>query len=287
MILVDMSQISLASMMMHLNMNKTTKPDEAMVRHMILNSLRMYRGKFKEEYGELVLCFDSRHYWRRDHFPNYKAGRKKSRESSNLDWDAIFGCLNEIKQELKDYFPYKHVEVYGAEADDVIAALCLELEYDNGKTLILSGDKDFIQLHRFTNVSQYSPITKKMINGHDPYQYLDEHILKGDTSDGIPNVLSPDNTFVDGLRQKPLGKKKIAEWTGEILIPVEVAIPDGEVKRNFQRTQQLIDLSKAPEEIFLACIREYQNAPDGDRSKLLNYFTKKRLRNLTESIGEF
>ena len=287
MILVDMSQISLASMMMHLNMNKTTKPDEAMVRHMILNSLRMYRMRFKEEYGELVLCFDSRHYWRRDHFPNYKAGRKKSRESSDLDWDAIFGCLNEIKQELKDYFPYKHVEVYGAEADDVIAALCLELEYDNGKTLILSGDKDFIQLHRFTNVSQYSPITKKMINGHDPYQYLDEHILKGDATDGIPNVLSPDNTFVDGLRQKPLGKKKIAEWTGEILIPVEVAIPDGEVKRNFQRNQQLIDLSKAPEEIFLACIREYQNAPDGDRSKLLNYFTKKRLRNLTESIGEF
>ena len=287
MILVDMSQISLASMMMHLNMNKTTKPDEAMVRHMILNSLRMYRSRFKEEYGELVLCFDSRHYWRRDHFPNYKAGRKKSRESSNLDWDAIFSCLNEIKQELKDYFPYKHIEVYGAEADDIIAALCLELEYDNGKTLILSGDKDFIQLHRFTNVSQYSPITKKMINGFDPYHYLDEHILKGDTSDGIPNVLSPDNTFVDGLRQKPLGKKKIAEWTGEILIPVEMAIPDGEVKRNFQRNQQLIDLSKAPEEIFLTCIREYHDAPDGDRSKLLNYFTKKRLRNLTESIGEF
>ena len=287
MILVDMSQISLASMMMHLNMNKTTKPDESMVRHMILNSLRMYRSRFKQEFGELVLCFDSRHYWRRDHFPNYKAGRKKSRESSNLDWDAIFGCLNEIKQELKDYFPYKHIEVYGAEADDIIAALCLELEYDNGKTLILSGDKDFIQLHRFTNVSQYSPITKKMINGFDPYHYLDEHILKGDTSDGVPNVLSPDNTFVDGLRQKPLGKKKIAEWTGEVLMPVEMAIPDGEVKRNFQRNQQLIDLSKAPEEIFLSCIREYQNAPDGDRSKLLNYFTKKRLKNLTESIGEF
>ena len=287
MILVDMSQISLASMMMHLNMNKITKPDEAMVRHMILNSLRMYRMKFKEEFGELVLCFDSRHYWRRDHFPNYKAGRKKSRESSNLDWDAIFGCLNDIKQELKDFFPYKHLEVYGAEADDIIAALCLELEYDNGKTLILSGDKDFIQLHRFKNVSQYSPITKKMINGHDPYQYLDEHILKGDSGDGVPNVLSPDNTFVDGLRQKPLGKKKIAEWTGEILMPVEMAIPDGEVKRNFQRNQQLIDLSKSPKEIFMSCLRAYQDAPEGDRSKLLNYFIDKRLNNLTESIGEF
>ena len=287
MILVDMSQISLASMMMHLNMNKTTKPDEGMVRHMILNSLRMYRMKFKEEYGELILCFDSRHYWRRDHFPNYKAGRKKSREDSNLDWDAIFSCLNDIKQELKDYFPYKHLEVYGAEADDIIATLCLELEYDNGKTLILSGDKDFIQLHRFTNVSQYSPITKKFINGFDPHQYLDEHILKGDSSDGVPNVLSPDNTYVDGLRQKPLGKKKIAEWTGEILMPVEMAIPQGEVKRNFQRNQQLIDLSKAPEEIFMSCLRAYQEAPDGDRSKLLNYFIDKRLNNLTESIGEF
>ena len=287
MILVDMSQISLASMMMHLNMNKTTKPDENMVRHMILNSLRMYRSRFKQEYGELVLCFDSRHYWRRDHFPNYKAGRKKGRESSNLDWDAIFGCLNDIKQELKDVFPYKFVEVYGAEADDVIAALCLELEYDNGKTLILSGDKDFIQLHRFNNVSQYSPITKKMMVNDNPHQYLEEHILKGDSSDGVPNVLSPDNTFVDGLRQKPLSKKKIAEWTGEILVPVEMAIPDGEVKRNFQRNQQLIDLSKTPKEIFLACLKEYQDSPEGDRSKLLNYFTKKRLKNLTESIGEF
>ena len=287
MILVDMSQISLASMMMHLNMNKTTKPDESMVRHMILNSLRMYRSRFKQEYGELVLCFDSRHYWRRDHFPNYKAGRKKSRESSNLDWDAIFGCLNEIKQELKDFFPYKFVEVYGAEADDIIGALCLELEYDNGKTLILSGDKDFIQLHRFKNVSQYSPITKKMMVNDNPHQYLDEHILKGDSSDGVPNVLSPDNTFVDGIRQKPLSKKKIEEWTGEILVPVEMAIPDGEVKRNFQRNQQLIDLSKTPKEIFLACLKEYQDSPEGDRSKLLNYFTKKRLKNLTESIGEF
>ena len=287
MILVDMSQISLASMMMHLNMNKVTKPDEAMVRHMILNSLRMYRTRFKKEYGELVLCFDSRHYWRRDHFPHYKAGRKKSREDSNLEWDAIFGCLNEIKQELKDFFPYKHLEVYGAEADDIIAALCHELEFDNGKTLILSGDKDFIQLHKFPNVSQFSPITKKFINGVDPEEYLVEHILKGDSGDGIPNVLSPDNTFVDGLRQKPMGKKKIVEWGKNPLRPVEMALPNDEVKRNYQRNLQLIDLSKSPPEIFTDCIRAYHDAPDGNRSKLLNYFTQKRLKNLTESLGEF
>ena len=280
MILVDMNQISVASVMMHLNMTKAIKPEGGMVRHMILNSMRMYRTRFKEEYGELVLCYDSKHYWRRDFFPQYKCNRKKTREDSNHDWDAIFECLNEIKQELKDNFPYKHLEVYGAEADDIIAALCLELEFDNGKTLILSGDKDFIQLQKYKNVSQYSPITKKFVNGEDPVQYIKEHILRGDSSDGIPNVLSPDHTFTESLRQRPLGKKKISVFLNE-------GFPSTEVERNFQRNERLIDLSKSPSELYLECLKAYGDAPEGDRSKLLNYFIEKRLRDLTDSIGEF
>jgi len=280
MILVDMNQISVASVMMHLHMTKQTAPDEDMVRHMILNSLRMYRMRFCDEYGELVLCYDSKHYWRRDYYPEYKHSRKKGREKSTNDWDAIFEVLNAIKAELKEFFPYKHLEVYGAEADDIIAALCGELEFDNGKTLILSGDKDFIQLQSFRNVTQYSPITKKFINGVDPDIYLSEHVLKGDSSDGVPNVLSPDNTFVDGLRQKPLSKKKIQTMVGG-------EFPNDEVKRNFQRNKRLIDLKESPPELFFDILKEYKDAPDGDRSKLLNYFTQKRLRNLVESIGEF
>ena len=280
MILVDMNQISVASVMMHLNMEKTTAPDGNMVRHMILNSLRMYRSRFCEEYGELVLCYDSKHYWRKDFFPQYKSNRKKVRENSDKDWNAIFECLNEIKSELKEFFPYKHLEVYGAEADDIIAALCLELEFDNGKTLILSGDKDFIQLHKYKNVSQYSPITKKMINGTDPKEYLKEHILKGDASDGIPNVLSPDHTFTEGLRQRPLGKKKLEDFK-------ENGLPTEEIKRNHQRNEKLINLSLSPEDLYITILKEYQEATEGDRSKLLDYFIEKRLRNLTESIGEF
>ena len=205
-----MNQISIASVMMHLHLTKAPKVDEKMVRHMILNSLRMYREMFFEKYGELVICYDSKHYWRRDYFPQYKKNRKKTRDSSGHDWDAIFDCLNNIKSEMIEFMPYKVLEVYGAEADDIIAALCGELEFDNGKTLILSGDKDFIQLHKYKNVTQYSPVTKKYVGGVDPDEYLYEHILKGDVSDGVPNVLSVDNTFTDGLRQKPLGKKKIA-----------------------------------------------------------------------------
>ena len=281
MILVDMNQISLASMMMHLHMSKTKEPDDSMVRHMILNSLRMYRTRFSSEYGELVLCHDSRHYWRRDFFPEYKASRRKGREKSDLDWDAIFQCLNAIKEEIKINMPYKCLEVYGAEADDIIGTLCATISEE---IMIISGDKDFIQLQRFPNVKQFSPITKKTVNGANPGGYLKEHVFRGDSGDGVPNVLSPDNTFTDGLRQRPLGKKKIASWMDHNF---EDVAPNDEVKRNYQRNRKLIDLTCTPDELTKEIIDTYNEAPFGDRSKLLNYFIQKRLKNLTESIGEF
>ena len=277
MILVDMNQISLASIMMHLHMQKESNIDENMVRHMILNSLRMYRTRFVSEFGELVLCYDSRHYWRRDYFPEYKYSRKKGREKDSKNWDDIFGCLNKIKEEIKNNMPYKFLEVYGAEADDIIATLCSE---SSDEVMILSGDKDFIQLQKYPNVKQYSPITKKMINGVNPDDYLKEHVLKGDSSDGVPNVLSPDNSFVDSIRQKPLSKKKIAAM-------IDGAFPNDEIKRNYQRNKTLIDLGCVPDELRTEILVTYKDAPENSRSKLLNYFIKQRLKTLTESIGEF
>ena len=279
-----MNQISLANVMMHLSLTKRDSVDGGMVRHMILNSILNYRKMFFKEYGELIICYDSKHYWRRDVFPEYKASRKKTRESSSRDWDDIFSFLNEFKQEMIDFMPYKVLEVYGAEADDIIAALCHEFEFDHGKTLILSGDKDFIQLQKYNNVSQYSPITKKFVNGIDPDRYLAEHILRGDTSDGVPNVLSPDNTFVDGLRQKPLSKKKVAAWIDN---EIEDVLPNDETIRNFQRNKKLIDLTEPPKDLFVDIIKQYQNTPESDRSKLLNYFIEKRLTEHLENIGDF
>ena len=287
MIIIDMNQISLASLMMHLNMTKAKEPDESMVRHMILNSVRMYRTMFGEEYGEVILTYDSKHYWRRDFFPQYKSNRKKNRDADSKDWNAIFEILNKIKAEIKDNLPYKFLEVYGAEADDIIATLCKhsQVEKDrskNEKVIIVSGDKDFIQLQKYMNVKQYSPILKKYVNGHNPDTYIKEHILKGDTSDGVPNVLSPDNTFTDGLRQRPLGKKKIETWLNMNIDDLN----DG-TKRNYQRNEKLIDLGKIPNELETEILTEFREAPFGDRSKLLNYFIKSRLKNLTETIGEF
>jgi len=201
------------------------------------------------------------------------------RSKSDLDWDAIFEVLNKIKAEFKDNLPYKYLEVYGAEADDIIATL---VKNKKEPIMIVSGDKDFIQLQKYSDVNQFSPILKKYVNGYNPDTYIKEHILKGDTSDGVPNVLSPDNTFVDGLRQKPLTKKKIENWLDANIDD----LPD-EVKRNYQRNETLISLDKIPSELETEINEVFDNAPCGNRSKLLNYFIQSRLKNLTETIGEF
>ena len=281
-----MNLLSLASVMMNMRMSgvfdKDKEPqdiEEDMVRHMILNSIRMYRTMFKEKHGEVVLAYDSRHYWRRDIFPEYKASRKKGRENNQEQWDKIFNFLGRLKKEFKEMLPYKFIEVYGAEADDIIGTLCRE--YQDQKTMIISGDKDFIQLQKYDNVNQYSPITKKMVNGHNPDTYIKEHILKGDTGDGIPNVLSPDHTFVEGLRQRPLSKTKIESWKKS-----ETGMSN-EVKRNYQRNQRLIDLDNTPKDLQKLILDTFNEAPCGDRSKILTYFIENKLKELTDSIGDF
>ena len=279
MIVIDMNQISVASLMMHLHMNKG-ELEEDMVRHMILNSVRMYRTMFDEDYGEIVLAYDSRAYWRKEIFPQYKSNRRKNREEDDKDWDSIFDVLNNIKEEIKEFLPYKVVEVYGAEADDVIATLCKH--YQNEKVMIVSGDKDFIQLQKYDNVKQYSPITKKLVDGVDPKVYIKEHVLKGDKSDGVPNVLSPDHTFTDELRQRPLTSKKL-----ESILAQDIDELDDEIKRNYQRNDKLINLDNIPKTLESEILNSFNEASYGDRSGLLNYFIEKRLTSLTENIGEF
>ena len=281
-----MNQIALASVMMQLRMFETKQVDEGMVRHMILNSIRNYVMQFKSDYLEnhgefkdanVILAWDSKHYWRRDYYPQYKAGRRKGRQESDLDWNEIFGVTNKIRDEIKENLPYKSIEVYGAEADDIIAIV--SNSYD--KVMIVSSDKDFIQLHNDT-VKQWSPVTKQEVNGHDPDTYIKEHVLRGDSGDGVPNVLSPDHTFTDGLRQKPLGKKRIEKMINENMNDWS-----DEVKRNYQRNYKLINLKNIPEDIKDNIVDEIFKSPWGDRSKLLNYFTVNKLKTLTENIGDF
>jgi len=289
MILIDFTQIAIGSLMVAINRGGE-EVDESLVRHLVLNNLRYYRSRFTEEYGELVICCDSKHYWRRDYFPNYKANRKKDRASSGYDWDFIFTTLNGVRDEIKEHFPYKVLEVYGAEADDIIATL-VKYEKDDD-TIIISSDKDFIQLHSH-KVKQYSPVSKKFVNGTPPQEYLREHIIRGDRSDGVPNVLSPDDTFTESKRQKPIRKTMLItlteamdKWEPKDLFQLAKCNRDTWV-RNWQRNETLIDLGKIPPDIRDKILREFKNAQTGDRSKLFNYFVEKKLNNLIQSIGDF
>ena len=286
MIIVDLNQIMISNLMVQINGRNAVELNEDLVRHMVLNSLRAHNKKFRKEYGEMVIACDSKNVWRREHFPNYKAGRKANRAKSEHDWDAIFSMLHNIKDEIKTFLPYKVIELETAEADDIIATLVRRQQRIVGpnhakKILILSGDKDFIQLQKYDNVKQYSPILKKYVNGHNPDTYIKTHILKGDSSDGVPNVLSPDHTFVEGLRQRPLSKKKIEAW-----IKSETGMSE-EVKRNYQRNHKLINLDNTPEDLQKSILDTFNEAPYGDRSKILTYFIENKLKELTDSIGDF
>lgn len=283
MILVDLNQVMISNMMAQIGNHRNMEIDENMLRHMILNTLRANRMKFKDEFGELVICADDKNYWRRQTFPYYKANRKKNRDESELDWSAIFNALNKIRDEIKTFFPYKVIQIETAEADDVIGTIVHHegTELNTGKPiLILSGDKDYIQLHKYANVKQYDPTRKRWITHSSPEKYLYEHIIKGDTGDGVPNILSPDNCLVVGQRQRPITKKRLEEWD-------DINTMQDEVKRNYMRNKALIDLSQVPAHIKEAVMNEWLATSDADRSQLFNYFIKNKLKNLMESISEF
>jgi len=267
-----------------------------LLRHMILNAIRSYKNKFSEEFGdEVVIACDNRHYWRRKVFPHYKGHRKKARAASEYDWSAIFDALNIIRNELDEYFPYPVIDVEGAEADDVIGTLAEYSQtagedgglFDEGTQipfLVLSGDHDFNQLQKWSNVKQYAPAQRKWIKIKEPAAaVLMEHIITGDKGDGVPNMLSPDNSFADGIRQKSIRKALLAEWK---VTPPEQWIT-AEMSHGYNRNQQLVDLSKTPQEIKDNIIESYQRQQGGDRSQLLNFFIKNKMRLMIDVISDF
>ncbi len=282
MILVDFSQVMLSNLMRQLGNHLNAELNVDLLRHMVLNSLRSYRMKFSHQYGEMVICCDDKQSWRREKFPFYKANRKKARDASELDWVLIHESFAKIRAELKEFFPYRVVEVPRAEADDIIATLSRMTNTE--KCLILSGDKDFTQLHH-VNVEQYDPVLKKPIKNLTPAAFLREQIIRGDTGDGVPNFLSDDDTLVNSTkRQAKIYKVKVAEWIN--MKPEEFCTSE-KLKKNYERNKSLIDLSLIPEDVVLQIIDRFNLQEGKGRDKLFNFFITYKLKNLIDSIGDF
>jgi len=278
MILVDLTQTMIAGVMVQVKMNrlKGDEISEDLLRHMVLNTIRSYAKKFKNEYGDIVLCADDRKYWRRDYFPNYKANRKKHREESDIDWDVIFGMLNKIRDEIEKNLPYRFLRVEGAEADDIIGVLTKD---SKEKVLIVSGDKDFQQLQKYDYVKQYSPNLSKFVSPDNAEEFLAEHILRGDKGDGIPNILSGDDVIVDGDRQKPMRRSTLNKYINGV-------DKYDNYYRNYVRNKTLIDLDEIPEEVNLRILKAFDESepPSG---MLLPYMMKHSLKELLNAIGDF
>ena len=281
MILIDYSQIALSNIIVQ-KLN-----DEQMIRHMILNSIRMYNKRYRDEYGQLVICADGMNTWRKEFFPEYKASRKKGREESKQDWNEIFRILQTVRDEIRDYLPYKVVHLEGVEADDVIGTLTMETqEFGQAEpVMIISSDKDFIQLQKYKNVKQFSPIQKKFLVEKNPQKYLREHIIRGDKSDGVPNFLSDDEVFVENRRQKPITKKNITEWLDLSRNPEDFC--DANMLKRWKRNESLVDLTKVPDEIRSNILEQFENDPKGDMKKVFDYFIKNRMMLLMEEIDAF
>jgi hypothetical protein len=284
-VLMDYSQVMLATLFVSIGNHTNIELSEDLIRHMFLSSLRHNRKKFVSDYGELVICCDGKNSWRREAFPYYKANRRSGREKSDLDWNELFRILGAIRDEMDESFPYKVINIERCEADDIIGVICHEygtaLNTGSEKFLILSGDKDYIQLQKYANVDQYDPVKKKFIRNIDPDKYLMEHIFKGDAGDGIPNILSSDNSLVLGERQRPMTSKRIA------LFSESLDNMDETTRTRYHRNKMLIDLSQTPEIYKTQILNAFNEDKDIGRSKLFQYFMDKKLRNLMTDIQDF
>lgn len=283
MIIMDLSQVMISNLMVQLGNHTNAEIEEDLLRHMILNSIRAYNVKFKAQFGEMIIAADAGHNWRRQVFPYYKANRRKNREKSEINWTVVFETLNKVREELKEHFPYRVIHVDGAEADDIIGTIVQEYGDTNEQILILSGDKDFVQLQRYMNVQQFDPVQKKWRKTNDPDRFIKEHIMRGDTGDGVPNFLSADDTFVVGSRQKPISQKKLDLWLDQD----PQTFCDEKMLRGYLRNQQLVDLNFIPADIKKEVLAQFEEQKGKGRDKLFNYFIERRLKILLESINEF
>ena len=287
MILLDFSNIIVGSIMVASKIPDEERFSEDFIRHLVLNSVRSYRKKYSGKYGEMIICTDYLSSWRKVAFPFYKAHRKVQREKQaeeGMDWSALFETIAKITAELKTHFPYKVIQVSHAEGDDIIAVLAKYANNTlNEPSLIVSSDKDFNQLYKYKKVRQYSPMRGKMLQGIDAEAYLKEHIIRGDKGDGIPNICSADDCIVDGVRQKPISKKKVSTWLTQ---EPEDFCKNG-MMEGWNRNQKIIEFEFIPEPIALEILEQYNTQSPPNRSGLLNYFVKHRLKMLIEHIGDF
>jgi hypothetical protein len=116
-----------------------------------------------------------------------------------------------------------------------------------------------------------------------PEKYSFEHIIRGDKGDGVPNVLSADDSIVTGTRQKAIRQDKLDIWYKDF----DTMPQDAEFKRNYERNKILVSFDSIPMHIKESIINTFEEKPIKDKSKLLDFFVEHKMKNMLEVIEEF
>lgn len=286
MILLDFSQIMISNLSIALKGQTDVQLDIDRLRSMVLYSIKHYRQKFKADYGDdFVVCCDSRvKSWRHEVFPYYKIRRARTKDKSSLDWPAIQRLFDQIIMEVKENFPYATVRVDRAEADDIIGVLARKSLETGERTIIVSCDRDFYQLLVDNpHVSMYNHIIKREVNRASiPDDFLKDKIIRGDSGDDIPNILTQDDTFAIGKRSKTLYEKKVAE-----LLSTSMNAWTTDERTRYSRNETLIDLSRTPDDVRDEILASYNDRSVKGRSRIYPYLVKHRLKELLNDIKDF
>ena len=294
MILVDYSQTAIAAVYAEAKGEfASAVMSEDMIRHIILNTLRNYKVMFGAEYGKLIVCTDSRNYWRYDLHPNYKGTRKKKKEDSTLDWKEVHRIMDKVRSEIDLHLPFPVIHVDRCEADDIIAVLTKMSQDDVDDsslfgepkpTLIISSDTDYVQLQRYPNVKQYSPMFKQMVKAKvSPIYDLNYKLVVGDSGDCIPGIKSDLNCLFEGIRQTPTKETEKVAWSTNI-----ACVPD-KYQSRLEQNRDLIDMTRIPVQYEKAILREYQSKANEVKKNgpLWQYFATNGLNELLSNINDF
>lgn len=281
MILIDLPSVVIPEIIVLYNKAKMDLTDD-LVRRVILTQMLSYKKKYGGTYGKLVICADGDRYWRRDDFPLYKKNRRKDRAKSDFPWEEFHLIYTRVREEIKE-LSFKFLEIERMEADDVIGILVKKFA-GLEPIMIVSADKDLKQLHKLAkNIKQWSPITKKMVTAKD-YSLI-EHIMRGDGSDGIPNIFSDDDVFMHSHKRQKSCPTVLVEKAKHLAEPETIA-PNAVVLDKYKRNRKLIDLDYIPEEYIKITMDAYHASTMERRpTSLLNYAIKHKLKHVIEKMG--
>ncbi len=244
------------------------------LRHVFLKNILAYIRDFNP--NKVFIAVDVGQSWRKKVYSLYKGKRKEARDKQDVDWEKFYGICNSVVDELKKNFPFYTIGINHVEADDIIAYLVRNEDTDNEKVIITS-DRDYIQLLKYNNTKIFDPLKNKFMECLNPFHALELKICSGDKSDNIPPIYhrwgekTAEKNILSGNLKKMLEQK---DNNGE---PCEIS-------RNYERNKKLIDMEKLPKSVEKGIDLYLEEYKISSTKSIMKYFIENKLSELLGDI---